>query len=480
MKVLLSYFQIESNENVTGFTELDSFNIKFEEDLISSMYVKDIFEENNVEIIPGIYANGHAAKVMSKEGYNYVNSKLIRIIKENLHQLDGIFLFLHGASKIEDLAEGSGDRQLLKDIRKITGPYLPIAVVMDPHGNLTEEYVSQMNYGRSYRHSPHTDIKETFERSARDFIDILKEKETVNPIYRKLPFVLGGEKSVSTDEPMVSINKKLDEIESDDRLRSVSFHVGYLRHDNYATGSGLIIVPKKRKYQKFAEEKIDELYEYCVSKYDEFHYHGNALEVEEAIEEAISTVSPHTVVTDSGDNVTSGAPGYNTTLLDKFLNQDLKGKRVLFSAITDAKLFHKLKNLNWDEYHTLYIGNGETELDQPIQVEAKIVNKGNLQQIFGVTDNYGDTYTIQLKDKNIDIVIIDQSISFAEMHQFQAANINLKEYDIVVVKQGYIFPELAEYSSHSIMALTNGPTNQRTEKLIFRQIQRPMLPFDKL
>ncbi len=38
-------------------------------------------------------------------------------------------LFLHGASHVADLAGGSGDHYLLQEIRKVVGPYMPIAVL---------------------------------------------------------------------------------------------------------------------------------------------------------------------------------------------------------------------------------------------------------------------------------------------------------------------------------------------------------------
>ena len=115
-----------------------------------------------------------------------------------------------------------------------------------------------------------------------------------------------------------------------------------------------------------------------------------------------------------------------------------------------------------------------------MNLTVKIINRGKLQQIFGDTDNFGETITLSVKDKPIDIVLIDTPVSFAEMHQFEAANIDISAYNIIVVKQGYIFPELKEYSDYSIMVLTDGPTNQKTENIVFKQIMRPMLPFDQL
>lgn len=481
MKVLMGHYTLESNEHVNGLTELDSFNLKFGENLITAMHVGDIFRESNIEIVPAVFADAHSAKIVSKEGYKYIHAKMIRAVKENLQDLDGIFLFLHGASKVEDLPEGSGERQLLKDIRKITGPYLPICVVMDPHGNLTEEYVSMMTIGRCYRESPHTDMVETYRVVAKMMVSLLNKKKSLISQYRKLPFVLGGERSVSSDEPMVSINRKLNEIEQDHKILSASFHVGYLRHDNFAAGSGLIVVPSDMKYKDYAQEILDDLYEFCVGKYKEFHYHGNALEVEDVIKESIYSEHRHLVVTDSGDNVTSGAMGNNTYLLREYLSLDnYNNKKVLFSAITDNKLFNLIKQTNSTDYFDIELGTDTDELSKKIKLTVKITNNGTLQQIFGDTDNYGETLTLSVKEKPIDIVLIDQSISFAEMHQFDAANIDLEQYNVVVVKQGYIFPELNEYCDSSIMALTDGPTNQKTESIVFKQIMRPMMPFDEL
>ncbi len=271
---------------------------------------------------------------------------------------------------------------------------------------------------------------------------------------------------------MVSINKKLDEIENDSRILSASFHVGYLRHDNFAAGSGLIVVPSDMKYKDYAQEVLDDLYRFCVDRYSEFKYHGHALEVKEAMKESIECEYKHVVVTDSGDN---------TYLLNEYLSlENYNNKNLLFAGITDNKLFNSINRNDNQDYFDIELGTNTDELSRKIKLTVKIKNKGVLQQIFGDKDNYGDTLTLSVKGKPIDIVLIDKSVSFAEMHQFNAANIELNNYNIVVVKQGYIFPELKEYCNYSIMALTDGTTNQQTENIVFKQIMRPMLPFDKL
>src|SRR5699024_7086777 len=201
----------------------------------------------------------------------------------------------------------------------------------------------------------------------------------------------------------------------------------------------------------------------------------------EAITSSIEEDYKHIVVTDSGDNVTSGATSENNYLLKKYLElEDYNDKKILFSAITDNRLFNNIKKIKQDNYFEIEIGNGDDYLKETLKLEVKIINTGTLQQTFGDTNNYGDTITLTLKDKQIDIVLISESISFEDYHQFEAANINMKEYNLIIVKQGYIFPDLKDYCDYSIMALTDGATNQKTENIVFKQIMRPMLPFDEL
>lgn len=481
MNILLASFTIESNEHVKGLSELDKFSIKFGEGVLEGMNVRDIFEKENINLIPGILADGHSGKVLSKESFSYIHDVIIRKVKENISILDGIFLFLHGASKVEGLEGGSGERKILEDIRKIVGPYMPIAVVMDPHGNLTEAYVKNITICRCFRESPHTDIIETYRFVANKFVNILKQKKYLYPIYRKLPFVLGGERSVSTDEPMVSIKKKLDEIESDPKILSASFHVGYLRHDNFSTGSGLTIVPSDLAYKDYAEKKIELLEKYCISKYPEFKYHGNALDVENTIKEAIFRDEKHIVITDSGDNVTSGSLGSNTYLLKRFLNiNNYNGKKILFAGITDSVSFYKIASKNIDDEFILNLGIDIDEFTKPLTLKVKKINEGLLKESYGDESNHGKTVTISVSGKPIEIIILDKSTSFTDNYQFKSADVDIKKYNIVVVKQGYIFPDLKEYCDYNVMALTDGATNQVTENLVFKQIKRPMLPFDNI
>ena len=95
-------------------------------------------------MIPTLYANAAGAGVIERKACGAcIENNFLTAVREHLHELDGIYLHLHGASTVE-VRLHYGDHHILKKIRELTGPYLPIAVVCDPHGNLTQEYVASL------------------------------------------------------------------------------------------------------------------------------------------------------------------------------------------------------------------------------------------------------------------------------------------------------------------------------------------------
>lgn len=481
MKVLLAHFTNEANANVPHLCEFDRMALSYGEQCIDNMHIREVFEKAGVEMIPAIMATSGSAGVITKEVFDYIEAKILRVISEHIHEIDGIFLEFHGASYVEK-GIGSGDHHLLKKIREAVGPYLPVALVCDPHGNLTKEYVEATQCIRSYRESPHTDAIESDIRVAEELIDIIRNRQNIHSIYRKLPLILGGEQSVSADEPVLSINKYMDEMEKDPRVRSASWHVGYIRHDCPEAGCGIVVVPATEEDQQYCEQKADELAEFVWNRRHEFHYTGYTALPEKALEEALSYDGKPVFMTDSGDNSTSGSTGWNTFVLRQFLAvQDLK-KKVLFASICDPKTYKMLSTRKIGETLKLNLGMNHDELSQSVTLEAKIIAKGGIKgfMMFDHNKVYANTVTIELTNKPITIIVAENPYTLCEKHQYDEAGVNWDDYDIIIVKQGYIFPELKEKGKLCIMSLTNGATLQDTARLPFKLISRPMFPIDKI
>mgnify|MGYP000968751457 FL=1 len=419
------------------------------------------------------------ASGMRKGCFDYLEQRILGAIREHLADLDGIYLHLHGASFVEQI--GSGEQHLLQQIRKLTGPYLPIAIACDPHGNLTQEYVENTTFIRSYREAPHIDIAETVQRTFQTLIDQIEHPQGGRPVYRKLPLILGGEQSVSTDEPVRSINQFMDQLEQDPRILSCSWHVGYLRHDCPEAGSGVVVIPVSLKDQAYAEETADHLAEYVWERHHEFHYTGLSVKPEEALRRALEFEGKPVFLTDSGDNTGSGAPGWNTELLRQTLALQPQ-KRFLFANITDPQAYALVRDLPAGTTLTLDLGTNADPWSQsvslPVQIQAKGELKGCMMHDRSAT--FGHSVLVSILDTPIDVNLADTNWGMCEEHQFASAGMDWDEYDIIVVKQGYIQPECKAKGKLCVMALTPGTTPQDTTSIPFKRIMRPMFPIDEI
>ena len=482
MKVLIGEFITESNENIPRKNEITAYDIAFGEECVRKMHVGDIFAQAGIEVIPAVYAVSGASGVIKRHTFDYIEACFIRTVEEHLNEIDGIYMMLHGASEVEGL--GSGEHHILAEVRKRVGPYVPIYVACDPHGNLCKEYVESAQVVRSYRESPHTDSIQTRQIVAGMLCEALKKRENIHAVYRKLPLILGGEQSVSADEPVKSINQYMDEMEKDPRICSASWHVGYIRHDTPVAGCGIVVTPATAADQEYAEQAADALAAYVWDKRHEFHYTGLTAEPDKALEMAMAQEKGPVFITDSGDNVTSGATGWNTYILRQVLALKDTDKTFLFASICDPQCCRGLMEAEIGEERHITLGVGHDELSAPVELDVTVKSKGEIVRS-GTTGStimkvFGHCVTAHVKETGIDIVVADSEKTFSAKIIYDRAHVDWNDYDITVVKQGYIFPELKEAAAFYVMSLTGGATPQNTKKLQFKRIQRPMYPIDEI
>lgn len=487
MRILVGKFTLESNEHVPMMCDLEHVALSYGAESLAHMQLGDVFDRSDIEVIPTICADAACSGVMRRRAYEHIARTITDAIRANLSTLDGIYLCLHGASYVEEI--GSGEHELLARIRDIVGPYFPIAVCCDPHGNLTQCYVEQCTFIRSYRESPHVDIAQSVQRTCRELIACIDDARRPIPVYRKLPLILGGEQSVSTDEPVRSINEHLDALEQDEHVLSASWHVGYLRHDCPEAGCGIVVAPTSAADRPHAERVADELAAFVWSLRHEFHYTGTTADPDDALAMALACDQTPVFITDSGDNVTSGAMGANTFILRQALAETTtaNNKSFLFAAINDPNTCHDLLGRPLNSTVTINLGMNADHMSASVELAVKIRAYGRQEgtHMYGEEGDYGPLVTVQVCDRPVYIVITDNNHSFVEEHQLDACNlascgIDWRNLNVIVVKQGYIHPELETAGALSIMSLTDGATPQNTKLIPFKRIMRPMFPIDTI
>ena len=480
MKILAAKFVLEANENIPMMCDMENVSLRTGPDCLAAMQLGEVFSEAGVEVIPALSADASSSGIMKRSCFDYIEGRILESVHEHIHEIDGIYLHLHGASGVEGI--GSGDHHILREVRRVVGPYMPIGVTCDPHGNLCRDYVEACTIIRSYRESPHTDIESTVRFVASALIEQIRHPTGIRPVYRKLPLILGGEQSVSLDEPVRSINEHMDKLEKDERILSCSWHVGYIRHDTDVAGAGIVVIPSSARYQAFAEQTADELADYVFARRHEFHYSGVAAAPDKALAMVLAQEGGPAFLTDSGDNVTSGAMGANTFVLRQFLALEKLEKKVLFAAIHDDLAYAQLSCSHVGDEVDVSVGMGIDKMSAPISLRATVCAAGVQQgtRLFGEADGCGRGVRIRVAGKPIEIIVTDTNHPFVENHQIEAFGTSWFDYGIVVLKTGYAFPDVKRDGAIAVMSLTDGATLQDTSRLDFKRIMRPMYPIDNI
>ena len=111
-----------------------------------------------------------------------------------------------------------------------------------------------------------------------------------------------------------------------------------------ALGCSVVVCPRK-KDTEFADMWARKIREFAYSKRHEFHYHGNVASLEDAIKQVVYRDQGTCFITDSGDNVGSGADGFNNYVLRQIMNlDDFNHKKYLVSGIVDFNAHAFLMN----------------------------------------------------------------------------------------------------------------------------------------
>lgn len=481
MKVFLAHFSAECNDRVTRDAKLENFRLLYGDDCLEAMHVADIFEDAGIEPVPSLFAGINPSGMIEREAYDFIADRIISDLREHLAEIDAIYLQLHGASGVLGLDCVSGEHDLLRRIREVVGVHMPIALVLDPHGNVTSELASRVNILRCFRESPHIDTVDTWRIVARKLVDLMQNRRPMRPIVRKLPIIVEGERSVSANEPMRSINRLLDEAESDPRVFSSSYHVGYLRHDDDKLGAAVVVVPNTPADEAYCTQVAERVATYAWDHRDQFTFGGNYGSADEAVELAVAFEGKTAVITDSGDNCGAGATGYGTQMVRALMAHDLQGKRALVAGVHDEASCGLLSHHAVGDHVDFMLGVGEDEASQPTHITGTLSVVGEAMLGVGVREHSaGKCYIVTVDGTGLDVLVMPHNIQYGHMEQFQGAGVDFHDYDIVVVKMGYLDTYLIPETAYHVMALTGGPTDQIYENIPIRRMFRPMWPIDQM
>jgi len=402
-----------------------------------------------------------------QKDYETVRDSILAYLKEARDEIDCVALFLHGAQMAHGYDDCEGD--LLSHVREIVGPDIPVAALLDLHGNLSDTMVEQSTFLMACKEYPHIDYPERTQELIKILQDCVDGK--VSPVTAKFRVPMTGAFH-TTVEPLRSFVDKTMLLEKDDVL-TISMMHGFTWADTPDTVANIIVATNKNpeKAEALARSLGHEFFE--VGK----QVDGDpGVDVKEALRQARAVNNGLVVIADTADNAGGGAPSDSTFILRELLEQGVTN--VALGMIWDPVAVSLASKAGVGSVMNLRIGGKVCpESGDPIDVSAEIIaiDKGEPSSPLLPKDP-----RVVIRVNGINIVLNSLREQVIETKVFTSIGIDISKKDIVVVKSSqHFYDQFAPLAARVIYCDTPGALCKDLSKLDFKRLPRPIWPLDE-
>ncbi|GAB4341351.1 MAG: M81 family metallopeptidase [Candidatus Abyssubacteria bacterium] len=420
-----------------------------------------------LRIVPILKARAVPGGPVERDLFEHFQDTLLQGLRK-VERLDGIYLAMHGSMGVEDLRDPEGS--LLRAIRQTVGDDIPIGVTVDLHANITEEMARRATFIIGYKTNPHRDFFKVGYKAGDILIRTVRGQIRPVMAFNKLRLLKGGGIGVDLLAPMRPIFRRMRQWTKQPRVLDLSTFIVHIFIDDPEIGWSTIAVTDGD--EGLARKLADDLADRCWAVRRVPHPKGST--PSEAIEIArrcrLRRKFGPIIFCDACDAVGAGAPGENTWILRALLEEapDLTS----YLNIRDEEAASDAFNHPEGASVTLTVGGKlEKQFNRPLEISGEILRKKE--------DTRGKI--VLMRNRGIHLAITE----FAEMawkpEFWQELGLNVWKADIIVVKSIYPFRwYYLRYNRKTVFVLTPGTTDFDVFNLSFKNLPRPIFPFDDL
>ena len=438
----------------------------------------EVAEKQNIQLIPLVSASALPGGQVKLEAYNKIKALFLEKLM-HVKQFDGVLLALHGAMVVENLDDPEGD--FLEAIRSQIGKDIPIISSFDLHANFTKKMMDNLDALTGYNTSPHIDHFETGERAINIMISLLKKRIKPTIAIKRLPMLAPVVSAQTTHGPLGEAMKKAKAIEKEDNMLSMAIFGVQPWLDVYDTGFSIVAITDNNL--DLAQRKANEIAQMLWEHRKEFTV--EEFTVEESLTKAREFKCGPIIFSDSADAPTGGAAGDSTNVLKKILDMGIKFPVAL--TITDPEAVKMCIKKGVGEIIKLEVGGKiNKNFSQPLLVNGYIKTISDGKYTYkrkfrhGIEENMGKTIVLAI-NQNIFLVITELRAATYDPEQYISLGISPKEMKVIVVKSPNTFrPNYEPFAREIIMLRTPGPCSSNLINLPFKNIKRPMYPWDQM
>lgn len=290
-----------------------------------------VAEAEGIEIAPLAWAFANPAGPVTRDAFERITALIIAALSDAMQAgpLDGVYLELHGAMVSDDFPDAEGE--VLRRVRAVVGPDLPIAVSLDPHANKTAAMVAHSDVLVPYRTYPHIDMKPAGAQALRLLLRMIRDGRKPAKAFRELDFWTPLPGQCTMVAPMADVMAERARLGEAAGVWELGFCFGFPYAD--FPGCGMAIASYADTAEQ-ADAAADALARFIAAKEPDFAL--GVITAAEGVKRAMAMRGTGPVIlADTQDNPGGGGHGDTTGLLAELIRQDAQG--AVLAPMNDAE-----------------------------------------------------------------------------------------------------------------------------------------------
>ena len=436
----------------------------------------ELASEPGIDLVPLIFYNLTPMGAITAEAFELMAGRLVGDLERH-GPWDAILLALHGAAVSEGYRDADGE--ILRRVRSVAGPDLPIGLVLDMHANISPAVVEHATVVTTYMTNPHLDAR----RRARLAADLTVStvRGEIRPVMslEMPPLAINILRQGTDDSPMRELVALAHEQARRPGVLAMNVAEGFPYADVEEMGMAFLCVTDGDPdlASEVARTVADEAWR---ARRD---LDGDAVPIEDALLRAARDTRRPIVLLDVGDNVGGGSPGDSTHVLAAARRLGIGG---LFQSLSDPEAVRACQEAGVGGRVTLEVG-GKTDTlhgdPVPVTGTVRLLDDGRFEDPGATHGGFrfydaGDRAIVHTSDDHL-LMLISLPMGNTSLQQLVSAGIDPLDLDVIVAK-GVHSPRAAfePIAADMVWMATPGCTTAALGQLDYRHRRRPMFPYE--
>jgi microcystin degradation protein MlrC len=431
------------------------------------------------ELLPTLYTMAMPSGAIEQATYDTLADEFVERLRAAL-PLDGVLLMLHGAMVTDDLLDPEAD--ILRRVREVTGPDIPVVVEMDLHGNISPAMTELADAVVAFDANPHIDAYERGIEAAEIMCEILDGRIAPVVGMYQTNLLLSPQVTGTADLPLRAALEAAWRFEDEEDVVCVSVFGGFAYADTPFTRCSVVatVDGDVGRARQIAGE-VGAIAEAGVGS-----AHFVAVAPDEAVRQALAIPGGPVILVDSADNIGGGTPGDGTDALRALLAIDAQEATVAIADPAAARACHEAGV--GGQIDMEIGGKADTWHGAPVRVagEVRALTDGYFE--FEMANSHLASFrgkgmdmgpSAWLRVGGINIALNTNKTPPFDLGQLRSLGIQPESQKLIAVKAAVAHRAAYEPIAAGVVEMdTAGLCTANLGRFPYKNLQRPLYPLD--